>query len=94
MTIDPVPPFVLRVDDVFAFSSGVTVLVGRVESGVPSLLAPCNAELVVDGQSRGEIRLESERMPGPRSANRRAVETKARLEATELRGKDCVLIHR
>lgn len=89
-----IPPFVLRVDDAFAFSGGVTVLVGRLESGAPSMLAPCNAELVVEGQSRGEIWLESERMQGPRSAGRRAVETMAHLEVAELRDRDCVLIHR
>lgn len=94
MSDSRVTPFVLRVDDVFAFSGGVTVLVGRLESGAPAMLAPCNVELIVDGQSRGEIQLESERMQGPRSAGHRAVETRADLEPAELRGRDCVLIHR
>jgi hypothetical protein len=64
-----------------------------VESGSPRALAPCDAELIVDGQSRGTIRIDAERMPGPGSAGRRAVETRAALDAAELRGRDCRLIH-
>ena len=59
-----IPPFVLRVSEVFSFSGGITVLVGELESGAPQVLAPCDVELIVGHQSRGQIRLESERMPG------------------------------
>lgn len=89
-----VPPFVLRLEEVFNFSSGVTVLVGTLESGAPSVLAPCDVELVIGDQSRGKIRLEAERMLGPGSKERRAVETKAEVRADEVREQRCVLIHR
>ncbi|WP_159397478.1 hypothetical protein [Sorangium cellulosum] len=42
----------------------MTALVGTLESGSPPVLAPSNVELIVDGCLRGEIALESARMPG------------------------------
>ncbi|XXT18988.1 hypothetical protein WME94_53070 [Sorangium sp. So ce429] len=89
-----VPPYTLRVEEVFNFGGGVTVLAGKLETGSPPVLAPSNVELIVDGCSRGEIALESERMPGPGSEGRRAVETRANIRAEELRGRRCLLVHR
>lgn len=89
-----VSPFTLRVEEVFALHGGVTVFVGNLESGSPKLLAPCTVELFVEGASRGTLELESERMPGPKSMGRRAVETRAALNVAELRGRQCLLVHR
>ncbi len=86
--------YTLRIEEVFNFDGGVTVLIGRLESGSPPALAPSSVELVVDGCSRGQIRLESDRMPGPGSEGRRAVETRADIRAEELRGRRCLLVHR
>lgn len=94
MNATRVTPFVLRIEQIFSFSGGITVLVGTLESGTPSAVAPCDVEFFVGDQSRGKIRLDSERMPGPDSKGRRAVETKARIRADEIRDLRCVLIHR
>lgn len=89
-----ISPFVLNIVEVFSLAGGVTVLVGKLESGSPPVLAPCIVELLIDDQSRGEIRLDSERMPGPGSMGRRAVETRALIRAEELRDQPCRLVHR
>jgi hypothetical protein len=89
-----IPPFVLKISEVFSFNVGITVLLGELESGAPPVLAPCDVELIVGGQSRGQIRLESERMPGPHSKGCRVVETKANVHAEELLAQGCLLIHR
>lgn len=41
-----VSPYVSRVEDVFKFRDGATVLVGMLESGSPRALAPCDVELI------------------------------------------------
>lgn len=87
-----VGPFTLRVEDIFEFAGGVTVVVGRLEGGDSTLLTPSEVELIVDGESQGHIKLDSERMPGPRSVGKRIVETRASLGA--VRGRDCRLVHR
>ncbi|MGK3988344.1 hypothetical protein WME99_35205 [Sorangium sp. So ce136] len=87
-------PYTLRVEEVFDFGGGVTVLAGELEAGSPPVLAPSTVELIVDGRSLGAIALDSERMPGPGSEGRRAVETRANIRAEDLGGRRCLLVHR
>lgn len=94
MTTTPkIPPFALRVEDVFVFGTGVTVLVGHLQAGSPAVLAPCEAELIVDGRSEGVIYLEAERTAGRGRPGLRAVETRVQLDADEVRGRSCLLVH-
>lgn len=94
MTPPPIGPYKLRVAEVFTLANGVNVLVGELECGAPPLLAPCVAELIVNGRSRGKVRVDAERMPGPGSVGRRAVETYARVSKADVEEGDCVLVHR
>lgn len=89
-----IDPFTLRVDEVFEFSGGLTVFVGALEAGSPKLLAPCDVQLIVEGQFQAVIRLDAERTSGPLSQGRRAVETRSAVAVASLRGRDCLLIHR
>jgi len=91
---DPIDPFTLRINDAFNFSGGLTVLVGTLESGSPKLLAPCDVELIVDGQRQAVVHLEAERTSGPLSRGERAVETRFPVAADTLRGRNCLLVHR
>lgn len=88
-------PFVFRIEEVFRISPQSTILVGTIVSGSALSLAPCDAELVVGPESRGWIHLAAERMPGPRSQGRRAVETSGPVPSVEELGRwPCLLIHR
>ncbi|NTX34168.1 MULTISPECIES: hypothetical protein [unclassified Myxococcus] len=89
-----ISPFTLSVEDLFVLGTGVTVFVGQLQAGTPPALAPCQAELFIDGRSKGVIQLESERMPGRGRPELRAVETRTPLDADEIRGRACLLVHR
>lgn len=89
--VEHVSPFILRIEEVFRFETGVVVLVGYLESGSPLRLAPSEVELVVDGRSHGRLQLDAERMPGS-VHGRRAVETRANVDPEILRGADAKLV--
>jgi|JI10StandDraft_1071094.scaffolds.fasta_scaffold1102927_2 hypothetical protein len=95
MTTTIIPAFTFGVDDVFEFSGGITVFVGKPTSkAAPRTLTPCEVEVLVDGRSVATIQLISERMSGHRDPSVRAVETRAPIDLTTIRGHECQLIHR
>lgn len=86
--------FTFVVEDVFAFSGGITVFVGRAaQEPAPKVLAPCDVEVVVDEQPLGRVHLTAERTSG-RRLGVRAVETRDPVDVAALRGHQCVLIYR
>jgi hypothetical protein len=90
-----IPAFTFVVDEVFAFSGGVTAFIGRVITDpAPGVLTPCDAEVIVDGKSMGMLRLVAERMSGPRYPSARTVETHNAVDAASIRGRKCLLVHR
>lgn len=92
--ISEIAPFTFKIEDAFLFQSGVTVLTGSIIDGHPVLLAPCRVELVIDGEARAVLELESERMSGDGPGGRRAVETRAQLPIADIRASNCLLVHR
>lgn len=86
--------FTFAVEDVFAFSDGLIVFVGRPsrEPG-PKVLVPCDADVVVEDHVVGRVHLSAERGAGHR-AGLRAVETRSPLDVAAIRGRRCVLVHR
>ena len=90
----PDEAYSLKVEEVFHLGDGTTVLVGSLQSGSPLFLAPSEVDMFIDDGHVGRISLVSERMPGPGSKGRRAVETKSPIHANDIRGHRCLLVRR
>lgn len=87
----PTAAYRMTVHDVFRFSDGSTLFLGRVEPDVPRLI-PAQAEVVVGGKVIARIQLTEERMPGPSSRGRRSLVTRDRLDHEALKTGPCALI--
>lgn len=79
-----IQPFRISIEDVFQFDDGSTIFVGRMVGG-GNVITPSNAELLVNGVSLGSLRLEGERMPGPRIRDKRIVFTHDKVDVDRLR---------
>ena len=79
-----IQPFRISIDDVFQFKDGSTVFIGKMVGG-GNVITPSNAELLVNDVSLGRLRLEGERMPGPRTRDKRIVFTYDKVDVDRLR---------
>lgn len=83
----------LKVADVFAFVDGRTVFAGKLLNDA-DYIRSCDAEVILDGQSVGVIRIEDEMMPlNPSSKSIRSVATSDSIgaEVERLQKGNCVL---
>lgn len=89
-----IPGYTFVVEDVFDFAGGVVVFVGRPspEPG-PDRLAPCDVDMVVEGQVVGRLHVAAERAGGHRPGLR-SLETRGPLDVASMRGRQCLLVHR
>jgi hypothetical protein len=84
--------FTFAVEEVFAFSDGVTVFVGRPDPAA-KVLAPCDVDVMVDDHLLARARLTAERTQG-RRAGLRSVETRHPVDVAAIRGHQCILVYR
>lgn len=83
----------LKVIDVFAFADGRTVFSGKLQSDA-DYIRSCDAEVIIDGQSVGVIRIEDEMLPlNSSSKSIRSVATldNINVDVVRLRKANCVL---
>jgi len=81
----------LEVDDIFRFSDGTTIFVGRL-NGVAKLITQTVARLWIDDQPGPYIRIDGERMPSSATPHLRSVSTRENVEKLDVRAHRYTLV--
>jgi hypothetical protein len=91
-----IEPFEIRIEDLFRFSDGSTVITGELVGG-GNVITPCQVELLVDATLVSRIRLEAERMPGPKTPKKHRIvvtSDEVPIDSTIVKERKCLLVHR